>query len=88
MVESLDAGNITKIGIGVIAALVVVGLLLSLLVTAIVGRIVVVVVVVVLAVFVWQQRTSIENKIKAHKCNLTFFGVHLNPPDSLKQFCG
>jgi protein-S-isoprenylcysteine O-methyltransferase Ste14 len=85
---ALDAGNITKIGVGVIIALVVIGFLLSLVITAIVGRIIILVVVVLLAVFVWQQRSSIENKISEHKCNLTFFGMHLDPPDSLKSHCG
>lgn len=84
---ALDAGNITKIGVGVIIALVVIGILLSLVITAIVGRILILVVVVLLGVFVWQQRTSIEHKINTHNCNLTFFGVHLDPPDSLKQYC-
>jgi hypothetical protein len=87
MVEALDAGNITKIGVGVIIALVVIGILLSLVITAIVGRIIILVVVVVLGVFVWQQRSSIEDKISKQSCNLTFFGMHLDPPDSLKQHC-
>ena len=87
MNEALDAGNITKIGVGVIIALVVIGILLSLLITAIIGRIIIFVVVVLLAVFVWQQRSSIENKIDQHKCNLTFFGMHLDPPDSLHKIC-
>jgi hypothetical protein len=87
MTEALDAGNITKIGVGVIIALVVIGILLSLLITAIVGRIIIFVVVVLLAVFVWQQRSSIEHKINTRNCNLTFFGMHLDPPDSLRQHC-
>jgi hypothetical protein len=87
-VAALDAGNITKIGVGVIIALVVLGILLSLIVTAIVGRIVIAVVVVLVGVFVWQQRSSIENKIHSKNCDLTFFGMHLDPPDSLKKHCG
>jgi protein-S-isoprenylcysteine O-methyltransferase Ste14 len=85
---ALDAGNITKIGVGVIVALVVIGVLLSLIITAIVGRIIILVVVVLLAVFVWQQRSSIQDKISEHKCNLTFFGMHLDPPDKLDKYCG
>jgi hypothetical protein len=87
MVEALDAGDITKIGVGVIIALVVIGILLSLVITAIVGRIIILVVVVVLAVWVWQQRSSIEDKIGKHQCSLTFFGMHLDPPDSLNKYC-
>ena len=86
-VGALDAGDVTKLGAGVIIALVLVGFVLSIVITAILGRIFVVVVVIVLGVFVWQQRTSIEHKIDQKKCNLTFFGVHLSPPDSLKKYC-
>lgn len=84
---ALDAGNITKIGLGVIVALVVIGSLLSLVITAIVGRIIIVIVVVLAAIVVWQQRSSIQDKISHHKCNLTFFGMHLDPPDSLDKYC-
>jgi hypothetical protein len=87
-VAALDAGNITKIGVGIIIALVVIGILLSLIITAIIGRIVIAVIVVLLGVFVWQQRSSIEHKIHTKNCNLTFFGMHLDPPDSLKKHCG
>jgi len=51
------------------------------------------VIVIGLAVFVWQQRSSVENKIdheKNHVCNsfdATFFGVHLAAPDSVKKKC-
>ena len=86
-VAALNAGDITKIGVGAIIALVVIGFLLSLLITAIVGRIIIVIVVVALGIFVWQQRSSIEKKIDQHKCSLTFFGVHLDPPGSLQKFC-
>ena len=86
-VEALNSGDITKIGVGVIVALVVIGILLSLLVTAIVGRLILAVVVIVLGAFVWQQRTSIENKIDKRDCNFSFFGYHFDPPDSLKQYC-
>jgi hypothetical protein len=42
---------------------------------------------------VWQQRSSVENKInheKDHVCNsfnATFFGVHLDAPASVKKQC-
>jgi protein-S-isoprenylcysteine O-methyltransferase Ste14 len=84
---ALNAGDITKVGVGVIIALVVLGFVLSLVITAIVGRIIILVAVVVLGVIVWQQRTSIENKIKNRDCNFSFFGVQVDPPDNLKQFC-
>lgn len=88
MTEALDAGQITPIGLGVIAALIVLGLLISAIVTGLIVRIVVALVVVVLAFLVWQQRGKIEHRIAQHRCNFSFFGVHLSPPDHLKQVCG
>jgi hypothetical protein len=84
---ALDAGDVTKIGIGAIVAIVVIGILLSMLITALIGRVIVLIVVVLLAVFVWVQRSSIEDKIHEHKCHFTFFGVHLDPPQSLQKYC-
>ena len=87
MVEALDAGQVTTLGIGAILALIVIGVIISLIVTALVVRVIVAVVVIVLVVVVWQQRTSIEHRISDHKCNFSFFGVHLAPPDHLKRLC-
>jgi hypothetical protein len=87
VVAALDAGDVTKLGVGVIVALIVVGLVIGALITALLARVVLAVVVVVLAVVVWQQRTSIEHRIGQHKCGFSFFGVHLDPPDSLKNVC-
>ena len=87
-VAALDAGDITKIGVGVILGLIVLGILLSLVITAIVGRVVIAIIVIVLGVFVWQQRSSIEHKIHTKNCDLTFFGMHLDPPKSLQKHCG
>jgi protein-S-isoprenylcysteine O-methyltransferase Ste14 len=87
--EALNAGDITKIGVIVIVALVVVGILLSIVITALVGRLIIIAVVVVLGIFVWQQRTSVKDAFDKHKCDLnaTFFGIHLDAPDSVKQAC-
>ncbi len=87
MSQALDATDVTTIGVGVIIALVVIGFLLSIVITKIVGRIITVVVVLVLAGIVWGQRQSVENKIDDKACNLTFFGVHLDPPDSFAARC-
>jgi Na+(H+)/acetate symporter ActP len=88
-VEALNANDITKVGVIVIIALVVVGALLSIVITAVVGRIIILVLVVVAGAFVWQQRTHIKDEINSKQCNLhaTFFGIHLDPPDSVKQAC-
>jgi hypothetical protein len=79
-VDALNAGNITKIGIGIIIALVVIGVLLGLLITAIVGRIIIAVIVIGLGIWVWQQRTSIQDKLDHHQCpkNQAFFGISID----------
>ena len=87
MALALDAGNVTGLGIGVIIALIVIGLLISAFVTALIVRIVVAICVVALAFLVWHQRNVIEDHIAHHKCSFSFFGVHLGPPDHLKQLC-
>lgn len=88
-VEALSSENITKIGVVVIAALVLVGALLSIVITKLVGRLVILVVVVALGALVWQQRGHIEDKINKNACDLkaTFFGIHLDAPASVKQAC-
>jgi protein-S-isoprenylcysteine O-methyltransferase Ste14 len=85
---AFDSNQITKIGVGTIIALVVVGLLLSMVVSAIVGRIIILVVVVGLGVLVWQQRTSIEDHVKKCDLDMSFLGVHVSAPDDVKQDCG
>jgi Na+/proline symporter len=88
-VEALNAQDITKVGVITIIALVVIGILLSLVVTALIGRLLILVVVIVLAVFVWQQRGHVKDEVNAHKCDLkaTFFGIHLDAPNSVIQAC-
>lgn len=92
MFMGLDAGDVTKLGVGIIIALVVIGVLVGLLITAIVGRLIIAVIVIGLAIFVWQQRSSVENKIndaKNHACDFhaTFFGVRLDAPQSIRAKC-
>jgi hypothetical protein len=86
-VEALSSSDITKVGVIVIVALVLIGALLSIVITAIVGRIVVLVVVVALAVLVWQQRTHVKDRIESCHFSTTFFGVHLDAPQSVKDHC-
>jgi protein-S-isoprenylcysteine O-methyltransferase Ste14 len=87
-VGALSSSDITKVGVIVIVALVVIGALLSIVITAIVGRIIVLLVVVALAVLVWQQRTHVKDRIESCHLSSTFFGVHLDAPDSVKKKCG
>ncbi|HJQ44601.1 MAG TPA: hypothetical protein VJ831_16035 [Jatrophihabitantaceae bacterium] len=86
-VQALDSDSIGKIGIGVIVALVVLGLLLSLIITAVVGRVIILIVVVGLGILVWQQRSSLQDKIDKCQLNATFFGVHVNAPDDVVKAC-
>src|ERR1700709_570440 len=88
-IQAINAGDITTIGVGVIIALVVIGILLSLVITAVIGRVIVAVVVIVLAAFVWQQRASIQDKIKSKDCHFsaTFFGIHVKAPQSVVDHC-
>jgi hypothetical protein len=86
---ALQANDVTAIGVGVIVVIVVLGFLLSLVFAKILAKIVVLVVVVALGLLVWQQRTSVENKIKDNACGgYTFFGIHLDPPDDVQKACG
>lgn len=99
MTEALDATDITKVGIGLIIAIVVIGLLLSLVISALIGRIIIAVIVIALGSFIWQQRSSVEDKINSYQdkinsyqkeaCNFnaTFFGVHVSAPDHITQAC-
>ena len=94
-VEALQSTDITKIGIGIIVALVVIGALISIVVTAIIGRLIILVVVVVLGVLVWAQRSSIQNKVDDFKAghvqscqfDKSFFGIHVKAPQSLVNEC-
>jgi len=86
-VEALSSSDVTKVGIIVIVALVLIGALLSIVITAIVGRIIVLVVVIALAVVVWQQRTHVKDQIKKCDLSVSFFGVHLDAPQSVVQEC-
>ncbi len=86
-VTALDSTQITKLGIGVIIGLVLLGFVLSLIITAIVGRIIIAVVVVALGILVWQQRTVIQDHVKKCQLDMTFLGVHVNAPDHVKQAC-
>jgi protein-S-isoprenylcysteine O-methyltransferase Ste14 len=86
-VQALNSDDITKVGVIAIIALVVVGVLLSLLITAVIARIIIVVVVVGLSVLVWQQRTHIKDKFDKCDTQATFFGIHLDAPQSIKDKC-
>jgi uncharacterized membrane protein YkvI len=88
-VEALNVQDITKVGVIITIALVLIGILLSIVITALIARVIILLVVVVLAIFVWQQRSHVKDEINAHKCNLhaTYFGFHLDAPQSVISAC-
>lgn len=86
-VEALSSKNITQIGVVVIVAVVVIGLLLSFVITALIARVVILVVVIGLGIFVWQQRTHIKDEFAKCHLSATFFGIHLNAPQSVVDGC-
>jgi hypothetical protein len=86
-VTALDSTQITKLGVGVIIGLIVVGFVLSLVITAILGRIIIALVVVALGVLVWQQRTVIEDHVRNCQLDMSFMGIHVDAPTHVKQVC-
>jgi protein-S-isoprenylcysteine O-methyltransferase Ste14 len=88
-VEALSVQDVTKVGVIITIALVVIGVLLSIVITALIARVIILLVVAVLAIFVWQQRSHVKDEINAHKCNLhaTYFGFHLDAPQSVIRAC-
>ena len=85
----LAPADLGKLGIGITAVLVVIGIVLALVLTALIARVVIAVVVIALAVIVWFQRGAIEHKIDEKVCppRLSFFGLHVDAPQSVHNFC-
>lgn len=84
---ALSSDNITKIGLIIIAAIVVIGVLLAFVITALVARIVILVLVIGLGLLVWQQRTHLKDKFDQCDLQATFFGVHFQAPQSVLDKC-
>jgi len=82
---ALSSDNITKIGLIIIAALVLIGVLLSIVITALVARIVILVLVIGLAVLVWQQRTHLKDKFDQKAYHDFVLSQGLLPPELLKK---
>lgn len=88
--HAIDVDQVTGLGVGAIVVVVVIGLIIAAIITKIVVRLAVVVVVVVLAVVIWTQRSAVLDAAQdaAHRCNATFFGVHIDPSDpGVRQAC-
>jgi Na+/proline symporter len=85
----LAPADLGKLGVGITAVLVVIGIVLALVLTKLIARAVIAVVVIAVVVIVWQQRGAIEHKIDQHVCppRLSFFGMHVDAPQSVHDFC-
>jgi hypothetical protein len=86
-ISALTSTSIGAVGIGTIAVLVVIGIVLAVVISALIARVLILVIVVALAVVVWQQRSSVENAVKHCKTNVSFLGVHVDAPASVRQAC-
>jgi len=84
--EAFSTDQAKSVAIVAIIVLVVLGALLSFVVTKLTGRLIVAAIVVGLGIFVWTQRTDIEDAAK--KCEVpTFFGIHLNVGKTVQAHC-
>jgi protein-S-isoprenylcysteine O-methyltransferase Ste14 len=86
-VQALGSDDVPKVGIGVILALVVVGLLVFLALSAIIARILVVLVVVGLGLLIWQQRGAVQDRIKNCKFDTSYLGLKVQAPDDVAAQC-
>ena len=85
-VLALDTSQASNVGIGVIVAVIVIGLLLVVVIRKVLVRAIVVLLMVLLAVVAWQQRHQVGDAAK--KCDASFFGVHVTPHDPVvKRHC-
>lgn len=84
---AFSSDQIGKVAIGLIVAVVVIGFVLGLVLNAIVARIIVAVVAIGLAVLVWTQRTSLENRVRNCDTDVSFVGVHVNLSSAAQSRC-
>lgn len=83
---ALDTDQAKMLSLGIIIAVLLLGITISAIITAIVGRVIVIVVVIALAAVVWTQRAQIKESVS--DCDVTFFGVQLTPSDpDVRQAC-
>ena len=75
--------------LGLTIALLVIAVVIVLAVKALVVRVATIVIVIVLGVLVWQQRQHVHDAYTSRSCDLhaTWFGIHLDPPDGVRQAC-
>ncbi|CAN5493707.1 hypothetical protein BH10ACT8_BH10ACT8_19420 [soil metagenome] len=89
-VLALDTSQVKNLGIVAIVAVLVIGLAVSYFVSKIVTKIVTIVVVVIVGFALYNQRQKVVDALdkSAKKCDVTFFGVHVQPSDpTIRQAC-
>jgi len=89
-VQALDSNQVHNLGLGAIAAIVLIGLLLALLIRKLVIRVIVLLIALVLAVLVYQQRDRVAEAISdtGKRCEASFFGFHVQPDDpTVRKAC-
>ncbi len=84
---ALSTDQIGTIAVVAIVALVVVGLVVGLVMNKAVGRAVLAILVIGLAIVVWTQRSSLEDRVKKCDTNVTFFGFHVNLSSAAQARC-
>ncbi len=86
-VEALQSDDVTKVGIGLVIALVVVGVLVLLAVTALIARLVVLLVVIGLGLLIWQQRGAVQDRIKKCALDTSYLGIKVQAPGDVVAQC-
>ncbi|MDQ1749612.1 MAG: hypothetical protein QOE71_668 [Pseudonocardiales bacterium] len=89
-VVALDTSQVKSLGLGAIIVIVLVGLAIAYFVTKVVTKIITIVLVVILGFALYNQRQKVLDAIDqtAKKCDVTFFGIHVQPSDAnIKKAC-
>lgn len=89
-VQALDSSQVHNLGLGAIAVIVLVGLLLALVISKLVIRVIVLLIALVLAVLVYQQRDRVSQAVSdtGKRCEASFFGIHVQPHDeTVRKAC-
>jgi hypothetical protein len=90
LTSALDTSQVKSLGLGGVGAVVLIGLIIAILVGRIVTKIVVLAIALVLGFALYSQRSQVLDAIdkQAKKCDITFFGVHVQPSDAnVKKAC-
>ncbi len=86
-VEALQSSDVNKVGVGLIIAVVVVGILVLLAVGALIARIIVLLVILGLGLVIWQQRGVVQDRIKNCHLSTSYLGIKVQAPDDIIAQC-